>query len=348
MTTQKKNKDDIGLTLEDWRRLHAAAAQVRALEPWLWMEEDHIFGVQDTQSDQVLFVSVSGMLGEHFAVAVYPGASELARYQLLAHAPEAQQPDLFFDMRQILVSFGKKSDLHPQEKTLVKQLGLTLKGANAWPSFRSYRPGFFPWVVDAVEARWILLAMEQLLVVAPRIAHEPSLVFSAVDKNAMLTRMSDAHLSGGWRDEFLTVPSTTHRLQIHIPPEQIGAVRFLPQQALHLEVDVFPLRTPTGPLGVRQQLPYMLMVVDTASMFVLGFEMLFVQSSLEDMWLEAPAKLLKILEKNKLRPASLTVQRFWLGTVLHQLCVTLDIALRSDPLSVLPEVRRDMEQMLRG
>ena len=84
----------------------------------------------------------------------------------------------------------------------------------------------------------------------------------------------------------------------------------------------------------------------SASLFVLGFEMLSVQASVEDMWQEAPAKLLKLLAKHGVRPASLTVERPWLGSVLKQLCAGLQIELRSGPLTTLPEIRQDMERML--
>ena len=347
MTTQKQNVGDTGLTLEDWRRLHTVAAQVRALEPWLWMVETEIFGVQDTQSSQMLFVSVMGTLGEHFAVAVYPGAGELARQQFMAQASTDEQPDLFFDTRHAQGVFDKKSALHPVEKEIVKHLGVVHKGGHAWPSFQSFRPGFFPWVADAEEARWLLLAMEQLLAMAPRIEQNPDVLCSPTDEDAILVRLPDAATPGGWREEFRVYTPATHHLQVVVPPELLGTVRFLPQSPFHLEADVFPLPTPLGPRGERPQLPYALLLVDTASLFELGFDILGVQSSLEGMWLEAPGKLLHLLAKNKVRPASLSVERPWLGSVLQKLCADLDIALRPGRLTTLPRVRRDMEQMLR-
>ncbi|MCX7007992.1 MAG: hypothetical protein NTY53_12225, partial [Kiritimatiellaeota bacterium] len=324
------------------------AAQVRALEPWLWMDEADIFGVQDTQSSQVLFVSVMGMLGEHYAVAVYPGASELARQQHLANSLKDLQPDLFFDMRHAQVAFDKKSALYPEEKEMVKQLGVVHKGGHAWPSFQSLRPGYFPWLADAEEARWLLLAMEQLLIMAPRIEQDPAVLSSSTEDDAILIRLPDAAAPGGWREEFRLCAPPTHRLQPHVPPEALGTVRFLPQQELHIEVDVFPMTTPIGEQGERPQLPYALILVDPASLFVLGFEILTVPSSLEEMWLDVPAKLLKVLAKSGLRPATITVQRAWLDSVLQTVCADLGIALRSGPLTSLPPIRQEMEAMMNG
>ena len=347
MARQKEKAGGTILTLDDWRRMHTVAARVRSLEPWLWMEESDIFGVQDTQSNMTLFVSVMGALGEHFAVAVYPGASELARQRQLGNIPDDLRADLFFDIRHAQVAFDKKSNLQPQEKAIVKQLGIVHKGGHAWPSFQSFRPGLFPWLVDAEEARWLLLAMEQLLVLAPRIEQNPAILLSATDDaDAILVRSPDAAAPGGWREEFHAFPPPTHRVQVTVPPELVGTVQALPQSDLHIEADVFPLTMPIGQPGERPQLPYTLLLVDSASLFVLGFKMLSVQSSVEAMWLEAPAKLLEILAKCGQHPTSITVQTPWLGAMLEAPCRELGIALRSGPLHALPQVRHDMERMM--
>lgn len=67
-------------TLEEWKRLYDLMAQVKKLAPWEWMEEDDIFGVQMPRTNEPGFVSVMGMLGEHFAVAVYQGAKGLGGF----------------------------------------------------------------------------------------------------------------------------------------------------------------------------------------------------------------------------------------------------------------------------
>ena len=41
------NRDE-AVPVEVWRRLYETAGQVRKMEPWLWVEETDIFGVQDT------------------------------------------------------------------------------------------------------------------------------------------------------------------------------------------------------------------------------------------------------------------------------------------------------------
>ena len=64
-------------TNDQWRRLYEAAVLVKELSPWQWMTETDIFGVQDPETEEIGFVSVLGLLGEHFGVSLYttPGRS---------------------------------------------------------------------------------------------------------------------------------------------------------------------------------------------------------------------------------------------------------------------------------
>jgi hypothetical protein len=53
--------------------LYAVTDRVKAAAPREWMTEGDVFGVQDPDTGELGFVSVMGMLGEHYAVSVYLG-----------------------------------------------------------------------------------------------------------------------------------------------------------------------------------------------------------------------------------------------------------------------------------
>jgi hypothetical protein len=63
-------------TPSEWRKLYQAAIRVKEIASWDWMTETDIFGVQGPETDEIGFVSIMGMLGEHLAVAVYPVKSK--------------------------------------------------------------------------------------------------------------------------------------------------------------------------------------------------------------------------------------------------------------------------------
>ena len=56
-----------------WRELYRAARRIKELAPWDWMEEVDVFGIEFPGINEIGFVSVMGMLGEHISVSVYLG-----------------------------------------------------------------------------------------------------------------------------------------------------------------------------------------------------------------------------------------------------------------------------------
>jgi hypothetical protein len=60
--------------IREWRGLYESAVRVKEISPWEWMTEADIFGVQSPETGDLGFVSVMGMLGEHYAVSLYRGS----------------------------------------------------------------------------------------------------------------------------------------------------------------------------------------------------------------------------------------------------------------------------------
>ena len=61
------------IPLDLWRELYQAAASFRLLAPWQWMDDTHIFGVNNDHG--VRLVTVMGSLGEVFGLASYRGSA---------------------------------------------------------------------------------------------------------------------------------------------------------------------------------------------------------------------------------------------------------------------------------
>jgi hypothetical protein len=291
-----------------------------------------------------------GLLGEYHAVALYIGIRAVTQFwQMQKMADNGDVATMLFDIRQIHSAFGKKSELEPQEKSIAKELGLTFKGANAWPYFRSYRPGYFPWVIDAEEARILILALEQLLDVAPRMKEDRRPLARKPGACTYLVRVSDQNGEARvWRDERRECPPLVPTtFQIKVPSQLLDAVRAIPKKGLTFELDVAPSPMPIGKKGERPQMPYLMMVVDSASVFVLGFELLTVDGAMEDMWAQVPAKFLEMLKKHGLRPGKIAMRTPWIFMVMEGMCKELGIEVTSDPeLRALTQARRDMERFI--
>jgi hypothetical protein len=85
-------------------------------------------------------------------------------------------------------------------------MSLYLRGRQAWPMFRSYRPGFAPWFVEAEEARFLTYALGQLADAATWFREGPSLLESLDDESYLvrMPRREDGTLV--WEDRLVDVP----------------------------------------------------------------------------------------------------------------------------------------------
>ncbi len=335
------------VAIEDWRRLYSAATRVREMEPWKWMEEGDLFGVKVPGHDSVAFVSVMGMLGEYHAIAVYPNPIELHRFWGLDITQGKRSlGDQLLDITCLHASFGSANQLDPKDKGIIKELGLKFRGFNAWPGFRSYRPGWFPWFLEAQEVHLMTVALEQLLEIAPRIQKDPSILVLAGNSDSLLVREPANDTPGAdWRDSRCEFPAKPMHLRLRVPMLLVDEVRSLTQSEQGLELDLFPAQLPIGGKGERPQSPYGLILVDSDSSFVLGMELVPVTDSLEEMWETIPAHVLKMLKKNKVRPSVIAIRAPHVGMIMDGICNALGIGLEHmDELTALDEARDFMEQ----
>ncbi len=320
-------------TNEQWHRLYEAAVRLKELSPWKWMTETDVFGVKDPKTEEIGFVSVMGLLGEHYAVSLYPNPRALYAFWALEEAGPQINPDALLEIPQLQTSFEDRGELDNRDRKVIKDLGFKFRGRKEWPMFRSYRPGFFPWFLEAEEARSLAEALDQLLEVAPRFKEDRSLLVPE-DERTYLVRV--AHQEGGtrvWKDTVMEVPPPEPvSIQIEMDPEVLGSLENLPQSGHELEMDLFMFPTPIqGEKGARPVFPYMLLVVEAESGMVLGTELLEPTPSLEAMWSSVPLAFARQLVGSELKPNEVTVGSGLLFGLLQPLAEASEFELKWSP-----------------
>jgi hypothetical protein len=329
-------------TNDQWRRLYEAATLVKELSPWQWMTETDVFGVQDPETEEIGFVSVMGLLGEHYAVSLYPNPRALYGFRALEEAGPEINPEALLEIPQLQVSFEDRSELDNRDREVIKELGFRFRGRKEWPMFRSYRPGFLPWFLKAEEARSLAEALDQLLEVAPRFREDRSLLVPD-DERLYLVRV--AHQEGPtrvWEDTVMEVPPPEPvPIQIKVDPQALESLESLPQSGHELEIDLFMVPAPIkGENGDRPVFPYMLLVVDAGSGMVVGTDLLEPVPSLEAMWGLVPLAVIRQLAGLGLRPEQVTVGSELLFGLLQPLAESSRIELEQVPfLPALHEAR---------
>lgn len=312
--------------LEAWQELYAAAGRVSDLGPWKWMSEMDVFGIQVPSTAELVFASVMGELGEHYAVAAYRGASAL--YSFLAMTVDQDSPpESVLEVPMIQASFGGRNELRKEDHEIIKRLGLRFRGANAWPAFRSYRPGYLPWFLEDDEIEVLRLILEQVLDVAPRVKDDPALV-NASDSHTFLVRVQRAQ-PPTWEDQRMDImPPEPERIESFIDPKLIDKVRSSPKSRSNIELDLFLVPTPVREGEGRPLLPYMLLSVDARNGVIIGQSLLTADPSLQVMWSGVPQRVLgQLLEAGRL-PSEITVRSGVLPDLLRPLA-TMGIKVKS-------------------
>ena len=335
-------------TEKQWRRLYELAVKLKELQPWEWMEESDIFGVQHPETGEIGFVSTMGAAGEHYAIGVYLGAEGLFGYFDLGGEMEID-PMALFDVPQLQISFENREELEKQDHALIKKLGLKFRGSHSYPMFRSIKPGFLPYQISSAEAQVLIHVIEQTLNVAPRFQGDELLLAdlgSNDDEPNFLVRVPTNQ--GGnivWKDENLTIePPPDSDISITIPQEVTQLLKNLPQNKnLVIEIDLFYSPTPVAESGRRPFIPKMLMLADAKSGLILGFKLIEPQETELENFSEHMENIFESLEKLNVRPNEIWVSSEYLFKILRSFTQQLNVKLKQvDELKAIEEAKEGM------
>jgi hypothetical protein len=308
-------------SLEEWRRLYEAAIRLKQIAPWEWMEETDVFGVQDPETQELGFVSIMGLLGQHLALGLYLGAEGLYRFWGIQAEPgEMASLEAMLAVRELQVSFEDRDMLDPEDRAVIKELGLTFRGRQAWPLFRSYRPGYFPWFLEPAEARFLTHAIEQAIDVVLRYRDNPDLLQQPGEYDYLVRVPHQEGTALVWEDRIVTVPPVEPEL-VAVPMDMLAleTARKLPRMSQALEVDFFVMPIRVGTPGERPRYPYMLLLVETSLGLVCGHQLFEVQTSIEATWGLVPLGLVREFLQMKMLPRRVRVMSPYLPIVLKPL-----------------------------
>lgn len=189
--------------LDEWKELYDAALEFRKIEPWTCVRETDIFGVQNPLTDEVGYCCIMGEMGKVLAMAVYHGTEGLHSYlKILNNEVKPEDPDSLHIQDCLIVSFENKGFVEKEDIQLINKLGYKFRGRNAWPMFRSYKPGYFPWFLSREEALSMTDALNQAKDVCLRLK-ENNKMLHAPQKNQYLTRVPETRDGKViWKDEW--------------------------------------------------------------------------------------------------------------------------------------------------
>jgi len=334
--------------IEAWRDLHSAAEEFRNAGCWDVMWDTDVFGVKDPASGKIGYCCVMGHGGEHFGLGVYLGAEGL---EGILRMQDGDVPANPVDMLQvqdcIMASFEDRKLLWPEDLDVIVSLGLKFRGRNAWPLFRSYRPGYVPWLLTGEEAKFLTLALRETICVSGRFATDPDMLDSAVPGScSYLVRVPRKDGNGlTWKDEWLepVLPkkgkSAAEPVNDALLQKVIG--RNLPRRG-SWEIGSFRAPQPVREKDERPFFPIMTLFVERGSGFIRKYHM---ESAVASRPRYA-AMLLGQAEEHGVLPVEIFVDKEEVFNALHPVASKLGIRLGIDDLSALEDARESMNTFL--
>jgi len=335
-----------------WRHLLALAADVRALAPWDFMVETHNFAIPLPAPHEVGLVSVMGARGEHFAVALYLGRRAIVDFWALVADEGGDEPEVILEIEQLQLSWENRSALDRRDRQVLADLGLKPRGSHSWPMLRRYRAGYCPWFATDDEVAMMIVALEQLVALVPRLRPDCAILAPPPGRHYLLRYPPTPSVpAADWCERFEALP-LSEEIQIHavVDADRVTHIDALPRLALEMELDLFAapmMRIDGKSEGIGQPYyPYILLGVERGRGIVVGFKTLTALQGLERMWSEIPAAFADLLIGAGARPERIFVHRPLLAKLLARACEDHGIEMHEvRKLKALAAARRSLSEM---
>ena len=329
---------------DEWKEAYEQAIIFKEIAPWDWMFDSNLFGVQNPVNGEVGYCCVLGALGQVFGLAVYLGDEGLGGYfEGIKRHRSRKYDDILHLKKCLLLTYEKRSYLDRPDLEVIKNLGLTFNGPNAWPFFRNYKPGYYPWYLTVEEVRYLTVCLKEANEMVLRFKARPSL-FDPPHPGSYLVRTGESLASGRvWKDAWLK-PAPLKEMILMVKRFDSrrlqNITRGLSRAAMTWEVDFFYAPAVVGEKGRRPYFPTTLLFVDQHSYFILNTHM----SEPDQYPVTLHEKLLETIEKARIIPQEIHVHKKDLSVYLAPLVERLGIRVRL--VKKLPAVEEAHKGML--
>ncbi|MEM7036358.1 MAG: hypothetical protein AAF570_05200 [Bacteroidota bacterium] len=327
---------------QDWKNLFEAAIRYHRAAPWKGLTDGQLFGVVNPEDGQRGYCSVMGQMGDYIALGLYPGAEGFQSYQMVySENPDDDPGETMYKQRCIIAAFESEDELDPEDRMLIESMNLEYEGPRVWPTFRSYRPGFLPWALDAEEVRFMTVAFEQALAIAAQTLTDPEALpeFKAGQETVLFRQEGE----NGWESAQLKPDSG-----VNFSPDIMGFdAEALQQSIAGLRsnsgiwlIQMFHLERPVMEEGdERPYFPKAIVFMEVATQRVLGMDAVKPWETVE----ETAATLIECMEHHSNRPEQLVVSSKEHYIFFKPFCKAASIELHLDPeMYIVPALKETL------
>ena len=197
---QHWTQTEVDPTPEQWLALHDAFRRYCEAKPWERLANEDVLAVNDPLGHFKGYCVALGDGGVAYGLGVYLGDRGLLNYlTTMTSEDEPDSEEMLERSLALTAVLGDREELENKERKAMRDLGLRYRGRGRWPIFRSAIPGHWPWYVNADEARFLTIALDNVRDVAERIGQGMLDLYAGRDPSEVLTQ---SLRDGVWRDEW--------------------------------------------------------------------------------------------------------------------------------------------------
>lgn len=269
--------EDTKPTEDQLKELYEAAVAFKQAQPWKWLYDADIICVENPKDKMMGYCSVMGRAGEHFALGVYLGMEGLYGFnQLMRHAGTIPGHQTLHYQNCLMCSFEDRDILAEEDRKQIKVLGLSFRGRNAWPMFRRYEPGYYPWFINKEECVFLTHALRQVLFVAENVLNG-QLRMDMEHGRTIARYIEDANGEPEWHSEemHLEIPAVSYNPVIITYDVLVQKIKKAGSMGnVSLQADICYMLSPVrDKKGERPYFPRLFILAEPKSGQILNFEM---------------------------------------------------------------------------
>lgn len=330
---------------EEWEALYRAAIEFAKASPWQWMSNEDLFEIIDPGAGQTGYCCVLGAGGEEFGLVLFLGKEGLAAYaKVVTHRTGKVDADAVFKTPALTLLFADRDELDKNDRQTIRSLGLTFRGRNAWPLFRSQKPGYMPWYLEQTEACFLTSALQQAVFVAEGI-RKGELELSGNDEHILLVRQAEGEWKAEWRSFALPTRDSEPKPGPLLAAQQArlkAVAREGRPTAGTWELDISLLHAPIEDEGDRPYFPLCFLVI--------GREQgLIISTKVTEPWISHTAKREMVI--SMLEGAAELPQEIWVVSrtdkaLVEPITSSLGIGIKVRSLKMARDVKEEMMSYL--
>src|SRR5699024_2325852 len=147
-----------------WSDVLPLTKEFKRVAPWEHISDNNLFAFFDEKSNMPIICSVLGNSENTFGLAIYigrEGLMSLVNTYLIEN--EFEQMNILQTQRSVLLTLEDREDLTKEEYAFLTKNKASFRGEKAWPTYTTYRPGFYPWHCSEQEIGYFVQALERVL-----------------------------------------------------------------------------------------------------------------------------------------------------------------------------------------